>query len=182
MHDMTAANLRSAHGGESMAHMRYKVWAERAHQENFPNVSRLFKAIAFAEEVHGSNHFRELRGVGGAFPVTAMAGFGLSATSQNLAGAIEGELFEVHEMYPAYRQVAQAQEEKGADRSFQYALLAEAQHAALYQKAKASVDSGKDVALGPVQVCRVCGYTVEGEAPERCPVCNVAKDKFAAFA
>ena len=33
MHDMTAANLRSAHGGESMAHMRYLIWADKAEKD-----------------------------------------------------------------------------------------------------------------------------------------------------
>ena len=60
MHDMTAANLRNAYGGESMAHMRYKIWGERAGKEGFPNVERLFKAIASAETIHAGNHFREL--------------------------------------------------------------------------------------------------------------------------
>jgi rubrerythrin len=51
----------------------------------------------------------------------------------------------------------------------------------LYEKALESVDSGKDVDLGFIQVCEVCGYTLEGEAPDRCPVCNALKEKFTAF-
>ena len=27
-------------------------------------------------------------------------------------------------------------------------------------------------------VCKVCGYTAEGEAPEKCPVCGAGKDAF----
>ena len=27
-------------------------------------------------------------------------------------------------------------------------------------------------------VCSVCGYTVEGEAPEKCPICGAVKDVF----
>jgi len=29
-------------------------------------------------------------------------------------------------------------------------------------------------------VCSVCGYTAEGEAPEKCPICGATKDKFKA--
>jgi len=54
-------------------------------------------------------------------------------------------------------------------------------HKMLYEKALESVNSGKDVELGPIQVCEVCGYTLEGEAPDRCPICNALKDKFTAF-
>ena len=60
MNEMTATNLRSAYGGESQANMRYKVWGARAREEGFPNVARLFEAIAYAEEVHAGNHFHAL--------------------------------------------------------------------------------------------------------------------------
>lgn len=182
MNEMTAANLRSAHGGESMAHMRYKVWARKAEEDGYPNVARLFRAIAYAEEVHGSNHFRELKNVSGAFLVASGAGFGLGTTSENLAGAIEGENFEVEQMYPAYIEVAKAQQERGAQLSFHYAISAEKIHAAMYTKAKQAVDAGKDIELGPVQVCDVCGYTHEGGIPDKCPICGAAREKFQTFA
>jgi rubrerythrin len=31
-------------------------------------------------------------------------------------------------------------------------------------------------------VCEVCGHTVVGAAPDRCPICNMARDRFRAFA
>ena len=46
--NMTAANLRSAYGGESMAYMRYKVWGDKAKKDGYPNVARLFEAVAYA--------------------------------------------------------------------------------------------------------------------------------------
>jgi rubrerythrin len=48
--------------------------------------------------------------------------------------------------------------------------------------AKKSVDAGKDIKLGPVQTCGVCGFTYEGEAPDKCPVCNSPKETFKTFA
>ena len=182
MHEMTAGDLRSAFGGESMAHMRYKIWAEKARAENFPNVARLLTAIARAEEVHATGHFRAMADVPGAHLVAAGGGFGLGTTSENLDGAIEGENFEVNEMYPAYIKVAEAQGEPGAVRSMHYALEAEKIHAAMYTEAKQAVDAGEDVQLGPVQICLVCGHTVEGDAPDKCPICNAGKEKFATFA
>jgi rubrerythrin len=50
-----------------------------------------------------------------------------------------------------------------------------------YEKALESVSSGKDVYLGPIQVCEVCGYTLEGEAPDMCPICGALNDNFTAF-
>ncbi|MCX6349906.1 MAG: rubrerythrin family protein, partial [Candidatus Aureabacteria bacterium] len=69
-----------------------------------------------------------------------------------------------------------------AIRSIHYAISAEKIHAAMYQEAKQAVDGGKDLELGPVQICGVCGYTAEGEAPEKCPVCGAVRAKFRAFA
>jgi rubrerythrin len=54
MNAMTAANLRSAFGGESQAHMQYILWGRKAEEEGFPDVARLFKAISYAEEVHAT--------------------------------------------------------------------------------------------------------------------------------
>jgi rubrerythrin len=181
MRDMTADNLRSAFGGESMAHMRYLVWAERAEQEKLPNVARLFRAISRAEQSHASGHFRAMGKVAGPFPVTAGGGFGYGTTSENLQGAMEGELFEVNEMYPAYLEVARAQGEQAAERSMAYAVEAEKIHAAMYKRAKDAVDAGNDVALGDVSICPVCGYTHEGPMPDKCPICNVAASRFTVF-
>jgi rubrerythrin len=162
MHAITAANLRNAHGGESMAHMRYLVWGDSAEKEGFQNVARLFRAIASAETVHASNHFRELKDQFGDSLCASMAIFGLGSTSQNLQGGINGETYEITEMYPTYLETAKFQGEKGAELSFHYAIEGEQTHRALFQKAKEAVDSGaRDMDLGSVRVCTVCGWTYE---------------------
>ena len=181
MHAMTAANLRSAYAGESMAHMRYLLWGERAEKDGFPNVGRMFKAIAYAEQCHATNHFRALAGEAGPFDVTGGGVFGLDGTSEALQGGIDGETFEIEEMYPAYLEVATFQGERDAQQSFHYALEAEKIHADWYVKAKHAVDAGKDVDLGTVRICKVCGYTIEGGAPDYCPICGAKADAFVAF-
>ena len=49
------------------------------------------------------------------------------------------------------------------------------------RKAKQAVDRGEDVDLGSIQICQVCGYTVEGDAPERCPICKALREEFKSF-
>jgi rubrerythrin len=176
---MTEANLRSAFAGESQAYMRYFLYAERA-RDKYPNTSRLFEAIAYAECVHARNHYRNIRSKGEAVTVS-MAGFGSESTLEDLQIGIDGENFEVEEMYPAYLEVAHAQKEYAAEISFRYALEAEKTHAVFYERAKKSIEAGNDIDLGPICVCSVCGHTVEGEAPEKCPICKAKKDKFKAF-
>lgn len=167
MRKMTEDNLKAAFAGESQAHMRYMIFSEKAEAEGFPNIARLFKAISHAERVHATNHFNALSLV--------------RDSSDNLQAAIDGETYEVNDMYPAFNAVAQLQNEKSALQSINYALQAEKIHANMYQKAKQAAESGRDIQLGPMFICSVCGHTVEGEAPEKCPVCGASKEKFRKF-
>ncbi|SHI47315.1 rubrerythrin family protein [Lutispora thermophila] len=179
--DMTADFLRSAYGGESMAHMRYLIWGDVADKENMPNIGRLFRAIAYAEQAHATNHFKALKEREGAYSVTAGGVFGLGKTVDNLQGAIDGELHEVEQMYPVYLETAKFQNEKDAEKAFHYALEAEKIHAQLFKKAQDAAKEGKDMEIGPVYICPVCGYTVTDHAPDACPVCGAKKGMFKVF-
>ncbi len=180
---MTRDALASSFGGESMAHMRYVLFADKAEKEGFPNVARLFRAIAFAERVHANNHFNILSELKGDLKVVAGATFGPGSTSKNLELAIMGEEFEVNEMYPAYIAIAEQQGEKRAVNSLKWALEAEKIHAELYRRAKEHVDRGEDYPIeGKVWICPVCGHTHVGpEPPERCPVCGAPGERYVGF-
>ena len=167
MRDMTMRFLMEAYAGESQAHMRYKNFAKKAKEEGLANIGRLFEAISFAEQVHASNHFN--------------AASGVKSTAENLTTAVGGEAFEVAEMYPTYMAVAELQQEKKAAVSMHWAFEAEKIHKGMYEDAKKSADAKKDISIGTIQICGNCGYTVEGEAPDKCPVCGVAKGMFHAF-
>ncbi|MCF8084670.1 MAG: rubrerythrin family protein [Deltaproteobacteria bacterium] len=181
MKQMTQQHLINAFGGESMAHMRYRHFANQADKDGYPNVARLFGAVSHAEYIHAGDHYRELKHLKEGMVANSMGAFGPGDTLKNLDLAIAGESFEIEEMYPTYMEVAKFQEEEGARRSFEWSYKTEKQHRALYQKARDAVAEKKDVDLGPIQVCEVCGYTLEGEAPDRCPVCSAEKRKFTAF-
>jgi rubrerythrin len=167
MKKMTEENLKNAFAGESQAHIKYLAFADKAQQENWPNVARLFRANSYSEQVHATNHLRTLDGVG--------------KTADNLTAAVGGENFEVTEMYDAYKAVAERQGEKMALMMFERALKAEEVHAGLYKKAKEALAKGKDVEATPIHVCSVCGFTMEGNAPDKCPVCGTPKEKFVKF-
>lgn len=178
MNAMTQDNLRSAFGGESQAHMRYRIWGPVATKEGFPVTGRLFMATSDAEQVHATLHFKALKDCPGDFAVTSGAAFGLSTTSENLVGAINGELHEVNQMYPAYIAVAEMQEEKAALQAMKYAIEAEKVHAELFTKAKEAVDQGKDLEAEVILLCPVCGFISLTGEEEICPVCSVKKSLF----
>ena len=167
MQEMTKANLKEAFAGESQAYMKYTIFADKADQEGYPEVARLFRAIAFAERVHATNHLRALGGIG--------------TTAENLETAYGGENYENTEMYPAFAAVAKLQEEKRAARAIHYALEAEKIHEVLYIEAGEKVKAGQDIESAPVFVCPVCGHTAIGQAPDECPVCGLRRDKYHQF-
>ena len=167
MHAITQANLEAAFAGESQAHIKYMIFADQAEKEGYPQIARLFRAISFAEQVHATNHLRQLGGIG--------------STAANLQAAFGGEHYENTEMYPAFDAVARQQAEKGAMLSIHYALEAEKIHEKMYTDAKALADAGKDMQSSPVYICPTCGFTVIGEPPEKCPVSGTQKESFVKF-
>jgi len=178
---MTADFLRSAYGGESMAHMRYEIWAKYAEKDGYPNIARLFRAIAYAELVHAKNHFEVLKEQVGDATVAAGAVFGNTGIVENLQGAINGELHEVEQMYPVYLETAKFQGEEEAQKSFRYALEAEKIHAKLFSDAQKQAKEGKDIGDETIYICPVCGYTEIGENADKCPVCGVKREMFKSF-
>ena len=168
MRPMMKGFLKDAFGGESRAAMKYQIFARKAEKEGLANVARLFRAIAFAEYCHARNHLQALGEVSG--------------SADNLQTAIDGEIFETEEMYPAYNLIATDQGDRKASQTTEWAMKAEAVHADMYAKAKEAVAAGGDVELGKVWICEPCGWTVEGEnPPERCPVCGSKMERFVGF-
>jgi len=164
---MTEASLKAAFAGESQAAEKYMVFAEQAEEEGLPNIAKLFRAISFAETRHARNHLRVMKGI--------------NSTADNLAVAFGGESFEIDEMYPAYGEIAKAQKNAQASRSIRYAVKAEVDHKWMYSEAREKALDGKDLDAQPVSVCLICGHTVIGDVPGKCPVCAAAKEYYRTF-
>jgi rubrerythrin len=178
---MTADFLRSAYGGESMAHMRYLIWGDSAEKDGFPNIGRLFRGVAYAELVHAKNHFNVLRDQVGDNTVAAGAVFGHTNIAENLQGAINGEHHEINQMYPVYLETSKFQEEKDAQRSFHYALEAEKIHERLFIDAQNAAKNGNDIGSETIYVCPICGFTEIGDHADHCPICGASKDTFKSY-
>lgn len=159
----TDQNLKDAFAGESQANRTYLAFSKKAEEEGYARAAKLFRAAAAAETIHAHNHLRELGTV--------------RSTRENLLEAINGESYEFQNMYPGMIGDARAEGRAGALRSFEYANAVEKVHAALYRQVLDALerDRGGETEF---YVCQVCGYTVEGEAPDECPVCKSKKQAF----
>ena len=160
----TAENLQDAFAGESQANRKYLAFAKKADAEGLPQIARLFRAAGAAETVHALAHFRVMGGI--------------KSTAENLQAAIEGEGHEFQEMYPGFVAEAESDGNRPAVNSFRNALAVEQIHHGLYAEALTSAEKGQDLPAAAMFVCDVCGNTVAGEAPDRCPICGAPKQRF----
>jgi len=160
----TQDNLQAAFAGESQANRKYLAFAAKADAEGRPQIAKLFRAVAAAETVHAHAHLRAMKGIGD--------------TKANLEEAIAGAHHEFTQMYPPYLEEAEAEGNRPAAISFRYALEVEKIHHELYTSALKALSQGEDLPAGAIHVCEVCGHTVFGDVPDKCPVCGAVKTKY----
>jgi rubrerythrin len=155
--------LREAFAGESKAYIRNTAFAKQADQEGYPQIARLFRAVAEAEKVHAEEYLKYLEGV-------------VKDTESNLKAAFENEIRAKTDFYPEFIKEAMALKREDVAWSFIRSRDVEDRHAKLYKDALAAMVSDKEV---PYHVCQVCGYVFEDELlPDQCPVCGAKKEKF----
>lgn len=156
--------MKNAFAGESQANRRYLAFARKAEEEGLAQIAKLFRAAAEAETIHALNHVRIMGEV--------------KSTLENLASAVSGETFEFKTMYPEYLNMAKNEGNQQATWSFDVANKVEKIHAALFSKTIEALKMGKKLTTVDYYVCGVCGNTVEGEAPDKCPICGAPKTRF----
>lgn len=160
----TENNIETAFNGESAANRRYTLFAEKAEKEGYPQIAKLFRAVAEAENVHARNHLNVIDAIG--------------KTKDNLLGASLGEREEFTSMYPIFIETAIKEKNDRAERSFDWANKVEKIHYGYFDKAFTDMKSGKKPEDVTYYVCQVCGNTVKGEAPDKCPICGASAKAF----
>ena len=158
----TIENLKEAFAGESQANQKYRAFANKAQQDGFDSIAKLFRLTAEAERIHAEGHLKALDGVG--------------STADNLQAAISGETHEFSAMYPPMVKQAILDGHK-AKRMFEYAVAAEEVHAKLYKMALEAVKQGKDL-VAEFYLCPICGYIEMGKPEKSCPICGTKPEKF----
>ena len=160
--DSLEKKLKEAFAGESKAHMRNLAFAQKAEEDGFPQIARLFRAVADAERVHAAEYIKYLEGV-------------IGETEDNLKAAFENEIKAKTDIYPPFIQEAFALQREDVAWSFSRARDVEERHAKLYKEALAAMIKEQETKYS---VCQVCGYVFDGELPAECPVCKAKKENF----
>ena len=173
----TIKNLNAALNGERNARAKYLAFAQKADEEGYGPVASLFRAAAAAEEVHGNNHEKAMRTLGGNPDVKVEAPV-VNSTRENLEAAISGESYEYKSMYPEFVSQARQGPFVPAIVTFEEALRTEEVHAKLYEEALRDLDKLKGSGPRTYYVCSVCGYTVTELNFAKCPNCLKPKDRY----
>jgi len=163
MDEKTHNNLYTAFVGEAKAHHRLLAFARKADEEGYPQVAKLFRAVAAAEGVHVERHLRLL---GEAV---------VQSTEENLRPSFERETTVNEVYYPQFIREAEEEGERAAVLTFSQARDVEEGHAAIYKHALSAMlrDETHDY-----YVCQVCGYIAERDPPDQCPICGAKREQF----
>lgn len=163
MGEKTEKNLYTAFVGEAKAHHRLLAFARKAEDEGYPQVAKLFRAVAAAEGIHAERHLRLL---GEAV---------VKSTEENLEYSFEQETTVNQVYYPEFIREAEAEGESAAVVTFKDARDVEERHAELYKHALGAMLREE---MHDYHVCQVCGYVAEREPPGKCPVCGAKQEHF----
>ena len=163
MKEKTKENVYKAFIGEAKAYFRLLAYAEKAAEEEIPQMELLFRAIADAERVHATRHLRLLKDIL------------VKDTDTNLEESFQREKSVSENEYPELIKIAEDEREKAAALTFSQARDAESYHAKLYERAIYNVIRDEVKAY---YVCQVCGYVTSKKVREKCPICGAPKEKF----
>lgn len=164
MDDKMRKAVHTAYTGEAKAVVRLNVFADKAETEGYPQIGRLFRAIARSEEFKCQRALKLLKEVG--------------STEQNLAESFESETKVAGVAYNSFVKLAEEQGDRASSMYFSQSKDVEEAHAKLYKEAMDHVMEERETTY---YICTFCGYIADGILPESCPVCGVGKEKFEEF-
>lgn len=164
MDDKIREVLQQAYTGEAKAALRLKLYADKADTEGYKQIARLFRVIAFSEEIHGKRALRVLKEV--------------KTTEENLAASFESEKAVAEVAYDSFVKMAEAAGDKAALLHFSQSRDVEETHANLYKQAMNHFMEERETVY---HVCKVCGYVSDGVLPDECPICGAKKEQFETF-
>ncbi|HBZ67983.1 MAG TPA: rubrerythrin [Bacteroidales bacterium] len=178
----TIQNLKDGIIGETTAGKKYEAFAQKAREEGFDTIAKLFDAASKAESIHAANHKKVLDELGETMEDFTPE-FEVKTTAENLQAAITGESYEVSTMYPQFLADAKAEKVEKAEKSFTWAFDTEKKHNDFYTAALAALNTGSERNL-PVgyAVCPTCGNTYDiAGVDAKCAFCQTDKEKFITF-
>ncbi|HEY3388499.1 MAG TPA: rubrerythrin family protein [Prolixibacteraceae bacterium] len=151
-------NLKTAINSEATSSEKYAKFAQKAMEEGYDTIAKLFDATSKSEKIHAFNLGKVLEKYTGSVGVADIGSFEVKNTLENLQTAINGETYEMQTMYPGFIRVAEGEKAPEAGQSFTWAWGGEKGHLSYYRQVEASIAKGSEKDL-PFEwyVCPTCG-------------------------
>ena len=169
----TAKNLLISYAFESQATTRYIFFSNKAKEDGYIQISKIFEETADQELEHALRFFKFFNG--GELEVTSSFLTGvIKTTYDNLIASADLEKYVHIDLYPGFAKIGR---EEGFDRAADFwdaISIAEAQHEKTFLALADNLKTGRIFNRNEKRVwrCSNCGYIHEGEnAPEKCPAC-----------
>ncbi len=164
MEERLKGAFHKVYEAEAKAALRLKIFAKKADQEELPQMAKLFRVIAFSEEIHGERALRMLREI--------------KDTETHLQECFQSETRVAGVAYEEFIELAESIGDSLSVTIFSNARDVEDSHAKLYKRAINHLIGEHETTY---YVCQVCGYVSDGVWPETCPVCSAPREQFVEF-
>jgi len=169
----TAKNLHISFSAETQARTRYDFFANKAREEGFIQIAKIFNETADQEFEHALRFFKffndgnlEMKWV---FPTGV-----IKDTRANLLSAAALEKYVSEDMYARFAIKAQEEGFERAQDTFNNIIVAEKHHEELYLELADNIAKDRVFQRDEEKVwrCLSCGYLHTGKsAPKKCPAC-----------
>lgn len=160
-HLKTSDNLKKSFSAESMASVRYSVFAYAAEKDGYRQIAKLFRAMSESEKIHAINTLRIIGEYGN--------------TSENISSAIDAKTYDFNQWYPSLAEQADLEGKPIASTTFRGVSNAARAQVALLNNALENLGRNRDT---DHWVCNACGHIVEGDMPVSCKICGASREKF----
>jgi len=169
----TAINLHTSFAAETQARTRYDFFANKARDDGYIQIAKIFNETANQEFEHALRFFKFFNGgeleIKWIFPTGV-----IKDTRANLLSAAALEKYVSEDMYARFAKVAEQEGFERAADTFNNIIVAEAHHEKLYLELARNIETDRVFQKDEEKVwrCLSCGYIHTGKsAPEKCPAC-----------
>jgi rubrerythrin len=176
----TAINLHTSFAAEAQARTRYDFFANKALDEGYVQIAKIFNETAGQEFEHALRFFKFFNGgeleIKWSFPTGV-----IQDTHANLISAAALEKYVSEDMYAKFAKIAQEEGFERAEDTFYHIIVAEKHHEKLYLELAQNIATDRVFQKDEKSVwrCLSCGYIHTGKAaPKKCPACVKPKGFF----
>jgi rubrerythrin len=169
----TAQNLLISFAFESQANNRYLFFANKAREEEYIQIAKIFKETADQEFEHALRFFKFFNG--GELEITATFLTGvIKSTYDNLLASASLENNVHTQLYPKFAEIAREENYERAAQTWDAIIVAERHHEKCFLALAENIRSDTIFKRDEKAVwrCTNCGYLHAGSgAPDQCPAC-----------